>query len=88
MGKDGALLVTNNQAIKGEAMPVTVVSTVGAGDSMLAGFVYGLEQGMELQAVLAFALTCSMLTIGVEGYPKLELSKVMKVSKKAKVYNI
>lgn len=88
MGKDGSLLVTKDQAFKGEALETKVVSTVGAGDSMLAGFVFGLEKGMNLRQCLAFGTACSMMTISVEGYPRLELDKAMEASRKAKVYEL
>ena len=38
LGGDGALLVTDDAVWFGESEPVTVRSTVGAGDSLLAGF--------------------------------------------------
>lgn len=88
MGKEGSLLVTADEAIKGEAIDTEVISTVGAGDSMLAGFVFGLGKGMSLKQSLAFGSACSMLTISVAGYPRLELSKAMEISRSAKVYNI
>ena len=88
MGKEGSLLVSLEEAIKADAIETKVVSTVGAGDSMLAGFVFGLEKEMSLKQSLAFGSACSMLTISVAGYPRLELSKAMEVSRKAKVYNI
>lgn len=88
MGKDGSLLVTADEAIKADAIETTIVSTVGAGDSILAGFVFALEKNMSLKQCLAFGSACSTLTISVAGYPKLELSKVMEVSRRAKVYNI
>lgn len=88
MGKDGSLLVTESQAFKGDAIETTVVSTVGAGDSMLAGFVFGLEKNMSLKQSLAFGAACSMLTISVEGYPTLELNKAMEISRKANVYEL
>lgn len=88
MGKDGALLVTEDEAIRSEAIPATIVSTVGAGDSMLAGFVYGLEEKMTLKDALAFGAACSTLTITVEGYPRLVLEEAIEMSKKALVYSI
>ena len=88
MGKEGSLLVTKDEAIKADAIETKVVSTVGAGDSMLAGFVFGLGKDMSLKQSLAFGSACSMLTISLEGYPRLELSKAMEISRKAKVYNI
>ncbi len=88
MGKDGALLVTGDKAIRSEAIPATVVSTVGAGDSMLAGFVYGLEKGMNDMEALGFGAACSTLTITVEGYPRLVLEEALEMAKQAKVYEI
>jgi 1-phosphofructokinase len=88
MGKEGSILVTETQAFRGEAIETEVVSTVGAGDSMLAGFVFGLEKGMSLRQCLAFGSACSMLTISAEGYPRLQLEKAMEVSRKAKVYEL
>jgi len=88
MGKDGSILVTEEQSFKGEAIETTIVSTVGAGDSMLAGFVFGLEKEMSLRQCLAFGSACAALTIGVEGYPVLSLEKAMGVSRKAKVHEL
>lgn len=88
MGKEGALLVTKEKAIRSEAIPTNVVSTVGAGDSMLAGFVFGLEEGMSEDQALAFGSACSTLTITVEGYPRLDLAKARQMAKEALVYEL
>ena len=42
LGADGALVVTADAAARFAAIPVTVCSAVGAGDSMLAGITVGL----------------------------------------------
>lgn len=42
LGSEGALFVTPEKALMASAPPVKVVSTVGAGDAMLAGFLAGL----------------------------------------------
>lgn len=48
LGGDGALLVDeNNKAHRVYAHVITPVSTVGAGDSMVAGFLAGTEQGYD-----------------------------------------
>jgi len=44
LGGDGALLVTRQGAWRAAALKVPVVSTVGAGDSFLAGLVWALDQ--------------------------------------------
>ncbi len=88
MGKEGSLLVTAEHAIRGEAIETEVVSTVGAGDSMLAGFVFGLEKEMNLKQCVALGTACSTLTISAEGYPRLELVEAMDLCRKAVVFDL
>jgi 1-phosphofructokinase len=45
MGADGALLVSREQVLLARPPPTRVVSTVGAGDAMLAGVLASLSQG-------------------------------------------
>jgi 1-phosphofructokinase len=78
MGKEGSIVVTVDDMYVQGTYPTDVVSTVGAGDSMVAGFVYGLINDMPLDRSLAFASACSSLTIEVEGYPKLDLDEALK----------
>lgn len=49
LGEDGALLVTDEQSFRAPAVPVKVVSTVGAGDNFVAGILWGLcnQHGLE-----------------------------------------
>lgn len=63
MGAEGALLVTPSSVLKGEAPLVPVVSTVGAGDSMVAGMVGLLAQGASDQDVLREGIACSAATV-------------------------
>lgn len=41
LGKDGAILITKEKVYKAEAKPGKVINSVGAGDSMVAGFLAG-----------------------------------------------
>lgn len=45
LGCEGALFLTPDSALRSSAPPVKVVSTVGAGDSLLAGYLAGLVTG-------------------------------------------
>lgn len=45
LGSEGALFIAPEKAVMASAPPVKVVSTVGAGDSMLAGYLAGLVTG-------------------------------------------
>jgi len=69
MGGDGAYLHDGRQAYFAPIIPVPVRSTVGAGDSMVAGMMYAFDRGLD--AVDAFchgvaAATSSVTTEGTE----------------------
>jgi 6-phosphofructokinase 2 len=59
LGPEGALLVAARGAWHAPALPVQVVSTIGAGDSFLAGLVFALASGRELPEALRTALAAS-----------------------------
>ena len=56
LGADGAMLVTSTGAWAATALPITVASAVGAGDSFTAGLVAGLAQGLAPDAAFARAM--------------------------------
>ncbi|MDB5760142.1 MAG: 6-phosphofructokinase [Burkholderia sp.] len=56
LGERGAMLVTREKALRAASVAVKVESTVGAGDSLLAGMLWGLEQN----AGLEHAFRCGM----------------------------
>ena len=58
LGAKGALLLTDTIA---ELIPAPVVaqqSTIGAGDSMVAGMVHGLSKGMSVRDMARFGVAC------------------------------
>ncbi len=55
LGRDGAILVTAEGAIRTPALQVEACGTVGAGDSFLAGLVMGLARGLPHKRALALA---------------------------------
>jgi len=58
MGAAGALLVTRENAEHFIAPPVKRVSTVGAGDSMVAGTVLYLHEGKSLREAVRYGIAC------------------------------
>jgi len=56
LGAEGALLVTTEECERFSAVAVDARSTVGAGDSMLAGIVLGLSRGLPLREAVCFGL--------------------------------
>jgi 6-phosphofructokinase 2 len=63
LGREGALLVTANFAGYAPALPITPVSTVGAGDSFMAGLAWELSRGARPEAALATAVAAASATL-------------------------
>jgi 6-phosphofructokinase 2 len=63
LGREGALLVSANFAGYAPALPITPVSTVGAGDSFLAGLAWELARGARPEAALATAVAAASATL-------------------------
>lgn len=58
MGPSGAMLVTKDMHEKIPAPTVKKLSTVGAGDSMVAGMAWMLEQNKSLSEMVRFGVAC------------------------------
>jgi 1-phosphofructokinase len=80
LGSKGALWVTNKEIWLAEPPVCKVVSTVGAGDSMVAGLMYGqlrqqsIDKTLRLASAIA-ALSVGQSNVGVSNHD--ELSKMM-----------
>jgi len=63
MGGDGALFVNRQQALLAHPIPATLISTVGAGDAMVAGIIAAQTAGLDLTecARLATAFSAGKL---------------------------
>lgn len=82
LGGAGALLVTAGGAWRAVAGPIEVRSTVGAGDSSLAGLLLGLTGGDADDAALARAVAWGTAAAGLPGstIPDPELAAQVQVS--------
>ena len=67
LGRDGALLVTGTGAWHANAAAAEVVSTVAAGDCMLAGFLYALGAGRTPQDALAEGVRWGTAAVALPG---------------------
>lgn len=63
LGEEGALLVTKDIALRAPAIPVKPLSTVGAGDSLLGGILWGLATGKSLEHAFKYGLACAAGTL-------------------------
>lgn len=67
MGSLGAWLVTNEKKYFVDAPQVEKKSTVGAGDSMVAGITYMLQKGKTLREAIRFGVACGSAATMNEG---------------------
>jgi 6-phosphofructokinase 2 len=58
MGPEGAWLISNSEKYFAAAPKVEKRSTVGAGDSMVAGMTFMLQQNRSLKEVISFGVAC------------------------------
>lgn len=67
MGVRGMLLVGNNVQCLAAPPKVEAINTIGAGDSAVAGFIYGLVSGKDLPQALCCAVAAGTATISRPG---------------------
>ena len=67
LGADGAMLVTATESVRVPAINAPVHSTVGAGDSMVAGLITGFLQNRSLADTLALGVACATAALLTPG---------------------
>jgi 6-phosphofructokinase 2 len=81
IGAGGAILVTQTQTIPITPPPVIVKSTVGAGDSLVAGIVMGLAQNKDLLSAVQYGVACgtaATLNAGTELCRKSDIEELFR----------
>jgi sugar/nucleoside kinase (ribokinase family) len=76
LGEDGALACSQNEITESKSISVSVIDTVGAGDTFDAGFLYGYLNNWPLEKSLRLACVCGAISAqkagGTDGQPTLE----------------
>lgn len=67
MGAEGALFVGEGHVYRGEGLRVNALSTVGAGDAMMATLAWGLDEGLPQKDVCRRALAVSAACVTCTG---------------------
>jgi 6-phosphofructokinase 2 len=79
MGAGGAMLVTGKEFYHEPAPPIKIKSTVGAGDSMVAGILIGLQKNLSLREVLRYGIaagTAATMNAGTGLCTKENIEKI------------
>jgi 6-phosphofructokinase 2 len=79
LGEEGALLVTAEIALLAKGLSVNVVSTVGAGDSFLGGFLWSLNRVDDLQLALRFGMAAGAAALLSQGTSLCQVRDVQRL---------
>lgn len=80
LGSDGAIFLSQDHSVLAKALPVSVQSTVGAGDSMVGALAYGLELELGLEDMVRLSMAASIAAVTTTGTnpPDLDLVNRLK----------
>lgn len=67
LGKKGALLADEQQVWLAASPSIIEKNPIGAGDSMVGGLVWGLNEGMSLSESLRWGIACGAATASMDG---------------------
>ena len=79
MGADGAILVTAKEEFRVKPPQVTIHSTVGAGDSMVAGIILAISNGLSYKEALFYGVaagTAATMNAGTELCKKEDTERI------------
>lgn len=62
LGKDGSIFVDNSVAYKAKPIEGKLINSVGSGDSMVAGYIYGYMKGLSKLDSYKLAIACGSAT--------------------------
>lgn len=76
LGGDGALFVNEQSVYHAHGLKVTVRSTVGAGDSMVAAICHSLDNGYDISKMITLAVATSAANVTCSGTQAAEYSVI------------
>lgn len=88
LGAHGAVLVTANKTYMAPALDVPVATTVGAGDSFLAGLVQGLAAGQTLKDAFKLAVAAGSAALLHQGTGLARLEDIMRLLSRVQVEDL
>ena len=85
LGKDGALFINEDKVYKAKALDVKYASAVGAGDAMVASFVYSKLNNYDIKNTISLAIAASCASVETSGTKPPNKDKVFAYQKEVKV---
>src|SRR5262249_32013281 len=88
LGEQGALLVTGDRIFRSQPLAIEAVSTVGAGDSFLGGFVATLAAGQSLEHAFRVAVAAGSAAVMSPGTELCREGDVQRVLPQVRVTEV
>ncbi|MCJ2376279.1 1-phosphofructokinase [Vibrio sp. ZSDZ34] len=88
MGADGVLWLENKQWLQAKPPRMNVVSTVGAGDTLVAGLCWGHMQSLPKEELLSFATALSALAVSQVGVGVPSKDEVISLQKQIQLQEL
>ncbi len=85
LGEGGAVLLYGDEIYEAKAPKIETISTIGAGDSMIAGFVYAMSEGLPCCECLKYALAYGSAKCLKEGTLPPEKADIKALYNKIKI---
>lgn len=84
LGEEGIIYISMDETYHILAPRVEVKSTVGAGDSTLAGFIYGIYNNFDIVDSLKYAVSCGSASVTLDGTDCIKKQYIPKFINKIK----
>jgi 1-phosphofructokinase family hexose kinase len=88
LGKEGAVLVEKDKAWLAASPKIAAANPIGAGDSMVAGVVWGLSQGDSMRDALRRGIACGAATASQKGTSVGTLEQVNELLAEVQVHPV
>ncbi|MEO6319269.1 MAG: 1-phosphofructokinase family hexose kinase [Polaromonas sp.] len=85
LGEEGALLVTADRVLRASSVPVTVKSSIGAGDSFVGGLVWALNRNIELAQAFRYGMAAGAAALLTAGTALCQAADVERLHKEVAV---
>ena len=86
LGEDGAAAVTGQGRYVADSPKVKAVSTIGSGDSLIGGFLYGLENAMSHEDCLRWGVAAGAATAMTDGAGICKRPQVLELLEKVVIH--
>ncbi len=88
LGADGAMWVMRDAAMVAPAMPVTVSSTVGAGDAMVGGVMAGFIKTGDIRQAFAYGVAAGSASVMTDGTQLIQLDAFEELLPQVKIQDV